>query len=150
MVRHPREKEWRPLHKLPTVQTPRVDGRAPTQSTPSRRYLQTGSEYIRWLAQKGKKNTFLLGTRVFKSPKIGFQWQVLNIISTSNIIKLTLEELSSDDQHHFEDIMKQEKEEALWQYVERHEKMKEKYLSNFTVDRHQKSSSNGRSRWHLS
>jgi hypothetical protein len=99
---------------------------------------------------KRAKNTFLLGTRVFKSPKIGFQWQVLNIISTSNIIKLTLEELSSDDQHHFEDIMKQEKEEALWQYVERHEKMKEKYLSNFTVDRHQKSSSKGRSRWHLS
>lgn len=59
-------------------------------------------------------------------------------VFTSSIIKLTLEELSADDQHRFEDIMKQEKEEALWQYVERHEKAKEKYLSNFTVDHHQK------------
>jgi succinate dehydrogenase flavin-adding protein (antitoxin of CptAB toxin-antitoxin module) len=59
-------------------------------------------------------------------------------VSTSNIIKPTLEELSDDDQQRFEDIMKQDEEEVLRQINKRHEKAKEKYMSHFTRDSQQK------------
>jgi hypothetical protein len=74
--------------------------------------------------------------------------------STTNIIKPTMEALSANDQHHFDDLTKCEEEEVLLQLVEwsnkeeeeevlrqlkeRREKATEKYLSYFTVDRHQK------------
>jgi hypothetical protein len=74
-------------------------------------------------------------------------------VSTTNIIKRTMEALPANDQHPFNDIIRREEEEVLRQLVERRdkeeeevrrqlkerrEKTTEKYLSYFTVDRHQK------------
>jgi hypothetical protein len=76
-------------------------------------------------------------------------------VSTTNIIKPTMASLSADDQHHFDDLTKREEEEevlrqltkrsdkeeedeVLRQLKEQREKATEKYLSYFTVDRHQK------------
>ena len=74
-------------------------------------------------------------------------------ISTSNIIKPAMEALPADDQRPFEDlVMRDEKEvmrqwneqrdkeeaELLHKLSERRKEAAEKYLSHFTVDRHQK------------
>jgi hypothetical protein len=48
-------------------------------------------------------------------------------VSKDNILKPALESLSVDEQQQFQDYVKKVQEEA-----------KEKYLSHFTVDRHQK------------
>jgi hypothetical protein len=69
-------------------------------------------------------------------------------VSTTNIIKPTMETVSADGQHHFDDLIRHEEEvrqlaerydkeeEVLRQLNERREKALEKYLSYFTVDRH--------------
>jgi hypothetical protein len=54
-------------------------------------------------------------------------------VSTSNIIKLALKELSADDHQRFEDIMKQDEEETLQQRARLRKHAKEKYLSYFTI-----------------
>jgi hypothetical protein len=74
-------------------------------------------------------------------------------ISTTNIIKPAMEALPTDDQRPFEDlVMRDEKEvmrqwneqrdkeeaELLHKLSERRKEAAEKYLSHFTVDRHQK------------
>jgi hypothetical protein len=74
-------------------------------------------------------------------------------ISTTNIIKPAMEALPADDQRPFEDlVMRDEKEvmrqwneqrdkeeaELLHKLSERRKEAAEKYLSHFTVDRHQK------------
>jgi CHAD domain-containing protein len=59
-------------------------------------------------------------------------------VSTTNIIKTTLEALPADNQQHFDDSMRQEEEELLRQLVEQREKAKEKYLSYFMLDSHRK------------
>jgi hypothetical protein len=74
-------------------------------------------------------------------------------ISTTNIIKPAMEALLADDQRPFEDlIMRDEKEvmrqwneqrdkeeaELLHKLSERRKEATEKYLSHFTMDRHQK------------
>jgi excinuclease UvrABC ATPase subunit len=74
-------------------------------------------------------------------------------VSTTNIIKPTMEALPADDQQPFDDLIRREKEEVLWQLTERRDKVEEevlrqlkerlenvteKYLSYFTMDRHQK------------
>jgi hypothetical protein len=74
-------------------------------------------------------------------------------ISTTNIIKLAMEALPTADQRPFEDlVMRNEKEvmlgwneqrdkeeaELLHKLSERRKEVAEKYLSHFTVDRHQK------------
>lgn len=74
-------------------------------------------------------------------------------ISTTNIIKPAMEALPADDQRPFEDlVMRDEKEvmrqwneqrdkeeaELLHKLSERRKEAADKYLSHFTVDRHQK------------
>jgi hypothetical protein len=74
-------------------------------------------------------------------------------VSTTNIIMPAMEALPADDQQPFEDlVMRNEKEvmrqwnkqhnkeeaELLHKLPERHKEAVEKYLSHFTVDRHQK------------
>jgi hypothetical protein len=74
-------------------------------------------------------------------------------ISIINIIKTAMEALPADDQRPFKDlVMRDEKEvmrqwneerdkeeaELLHKLTERHKEAAEKYLSHFTVDRHQK------------
>jgi hypothetical protein len=68
--------------------------------------------------------------------------------STNNIIKPTQEELSTNDQQCFENIMKQE--EDVRQYTQRREKVKEKYLSHFMVDHHLEDYSIRRNTYHTS
>jgi hypothetical protein len=45
-------------------------------------------------------------------------------VSTTSIIKLTIEALSADDRQHFEDLMRHGEEEVLRQVIERREKAK--------------------------
>jgi nicotinic acid phosphoribosyltransferase len=74
-------------------------------------------------------------------------------VSTTKIIKTTMEALPTDDQQPFDDLIRREKEEVLRQLTKRHdkeeeevlrqlkeryEKATEKYLSYFTLDCHQK------------
>jgi hypothetical protein len=49
-----------------------------------------------------------------------------------------MEALLANDQKPFDDLIRREEEEVLWQLKERHEKAVEKYLSYFMVDHHQK------------
>jgi hypothetical protein len=70
-------------------------------------------------------------------------------VSTTNIIKLAMEALPADEQHHFDGLIRREEvrrqlaerrdkeeEEVLRQLKEQRKKATEKYLSYFTVDRH--------------
>jgi hypothetical protein len=74
-------------------------------------------------------------------------------VSTTNIIKPTMEALSADDQHPFDDLIRRKEGEVLQKFTKQHdkeeeevrrqlkvrrEKATEKYLSYFTVDCHQK------------
>jgi hypothetical protein len=56
-------------------------------------------------------------------------------VSTTNIIKPTLEALQADDQQPFDDLVRRKEEEVL-QQAEWRKKAKEKYLSCFMVDHH--------------
>jgi hypothetical protein len=63
----------------------------------------------------------LLGTRVFRSIKN--QTQIVGSknhtdVSTTNMIKPTMEALPTDDQQHFDDLIRREEEEVLRQLKE--------------------------------
>jgi hypothetical protein len=49
-------------------------------------------------------------------------------VSIANIIKPTKEALPADDQQPFDDLIRREKEEVLWQLAERHDKVEEEVL----------------------
>jgi glutamine synthetase adenylyltransferase len=74
-------------------------------------------------------------------------------VSTTNIIEPAMEALLADDQQPFEDLVGHKEKEVMRQWTEQRDKEKaellhklserrkeavEKYLSHFTVDRHQK------------
>jgi uncharacterized protein YqeY len=74
-------------------------------------------------------------------------------ISTTNIINPAMEALSADDQTPFEDLIMRNEKDVMWQWNKQRDKKEaellhklskqrkeaaEKYLSHFTVDRHQK------------
>jgi hypothetical protein len=46
-------------------------------------------------------------------------------VSTTNIIKLTMEALSTDDQHPFDDLIRHEEEEVLRKLIEQCDKEEE-------------------------
>lgn len=58
--------------------------------------------------------------------------------SLDNILSTNTESLSSNERRRYEDLMKQQDDEALRQRARMHEEAKEKFLSHFTIDRHQK------------
>lgn len=59
-------------------------------------------------------------------------------VSRDNVLRLTFESLSADDQQEFKDYMRKWGEEfQLWQAQELKE-MDSWYLSHLTIDRHQK------------
>jgi antitoxin component of RelBE/YafQ-DinJ toxin-antitoxin module len=59
-------------------------------------------------------------------------------VSTSNIIKPTLEAFLANDQQPFDDLVRRKEKEVLRKLIQCCEKAKEKYISYFMVDRHQK------------
>jgi hypothetical protein len=63
-------------------------------------------------------------------------------ISSDNILRATIESLSADEQQLYEDLMSQMKEDVCRQIAKTEEATK-KFLSYFTVDRHQKITKHG-------
>jgi hypothetical protein len=59
-------------------------------------------------------------------------------ISQDNILRSAIKSLSADEQQLYEDLMSQMREHARRQIAKAEEEATEKFLSYFTVDRHQK------------
>jgi hypothetical protein len=64
-------------------------------------------------------------------------------ISPDNILRPATESLSADEQHLYEDLMSQMREDARRQITMAEEEVRGKLLSYFTVDRHQKITKHG-------
>jgi hypothetical protein len=64
-------------------------------------------------------------------------------ISLDNILMSAIESLSAYEQQLYEDLMSQMREDVHCQIVKAEEEATEKFLSYFTVDRHQKITKHG-------
>jgi hypothetical protein len=64
-------------------------------------------------------------------------------VSQDNILRPTVESLSIDEQQRYQDLMSQVEEDACCQLAKVQEEAKEKFLSQFMVDCHQKITKHG-------